>query len=278
MDSVHLLDTSTTPSAHQTDGWRALPQQLVSPRWRWITLAALVLTAVFIRLGMWQLGRLQERRAENALVASRITAPPLELTGAPIDIDDLEYRRVTVRGTYDHSQEVVLRNRSRDGVPGVDIITPLRITGSEQSVLVNRGWVPLLQYEQAAIQQFVVPGEVNIEGIVRKTQPRRSTLGAEDKVPADGPLRSWFRVDIDRIMDQVSYPLMPFFVEQLPRQGAPDLPFPQPNTELSEGSHMNYAIQWFSFAIILVCGYAALVATRSHNQPGHQGNATNSSA
>lgn len=271
MDSVHLSDTPTSASNHMTDGWRTLPQQLVSPRWRWITLAALGLVAVFIRLGMWQLDRLEERRTENALIASRITNPPVQLTGVPLDIDANEYRRVTVRGTYDHSQEVVLRNRSRNGVPGVDIITPLRITGSEQSVLVNRGWVPLLQYEQAAMQQFVVPGEANIEGIVRKTQPRRSSLGAEDKVPVDGMLRSWFRVDIERISDQVPYPLLPFFVEQLPREGAPDLPFPQPNTELSEGSHMSYAIQWFSFALILVCGYAALVATRSSDRSRGQG-------
>ncbi len=266
MDSVHLPDTQTSTSSHSLDGWRTLPRQLVSRRWRWITLATLVLTSIFIRLGIWQLDRLAERRAENALSASRITASPLELTGTPIDIEANEYRRVSVRGTYDHRQELVLRNRSRDGVPGVDVITPLRITGSDQSVLVNRGWVPLLQYEQAALEQFVLQGEVRVEGIVRKTQPRRSSLGAEDNVPANEGLRSWFRIDIERIKDQVSYPLLPFYVEQLPREGAPDLPFPQPNTELSEGSHLNYAIQWFSFALILVCGYSALVVTHSRDQ------------
>jgi surfeit locus 1 family protein len=275
MDSVHLPDIQTSTSAQRLDGWRTLPQQLVSRRWRWITLAALVLTAVFIRLGMWQLDRLQERRTENTLIASRIIAPPVELTGAQIDVDANEYRRVTVRGNYDHNQEIVLRNRSRNGVPGVDVITPLRIADSDQSILINRGWVPLLQYDEAVLAQFRLVDDVAIEGIIRNTQPRRSSLGAEDKVPSDGPLRSWFRLDIERIREQVPYPLLPFFVEQLPREGAPDLPFPQPNIQLNEGSHLSYAIQWFSFALILVCGYAALVVTRNQSQAQDQRSTTN---
>jgi surfeit locus 1 family protein len=263
MDSLHTRDT-TQPSGIAR--WRALPRLLISPQWRWITLGVILVMLGLLRLGIWQLERLEQRRATNALIASRLNQPPLQLTGQAIDAETNEYRSIVVTGTYDHSQEVVLRNRSRGGVPGMDILTPLRMTGSDQSVLVNRGWVPLLQAEAAARQQFVVAGTVTVTGIVRKPQAPIGSWGPQDQRRDGQRLDSWFRADVARIAEQIPYPILPFYIEQLPVPGAPDLPHPQPNIELGEGPHLGYAIQWFSFATILVCGYAAFVVTRSNEQ------------
>lgn len=259
--------THETREADDWAHWRALPRQLMSQRWRWLTLIVIVLALVFGRLGIWQLQRLAERRAHNAVISSRTEQPPLTITGTPINVEALEYRRVSVRGTFDFVNEIVLRTQSHNGVAGVEIVTPLRITGSDQTVLVNRGWVPLIQYDAAALQQFVVPGEVTIEGILRKPQPRTGSIGAVDRQPTNGRLETWFRVDVARIAEQVPYPLLPFFIEQLPVPNAPDLPHAQPDVQLSEGSHLSYALQWFSFALITVGGYAAVVATWTRKPP-----------
>ena len=50
-------------------------------------------------------------------------------------------QRVNVSGTYDFDHEIALINRSRDGAPGVNILTPLRLPGRDTAVIVNRGWV-----------------------------------------------------------------------------------------------------------------------------------------
>lgn len=266
MDSLHRLDTPGDVEPSGLAAWRALPRLLVSRQWRWVTLGVIAIMVVLIRLGIWQLDRLEQRRAINTLITSHIEEPPIQLTGQTLDPVANEYRQVVVTGTYEHSGEIVLRNRSRGGAPGMDILTPLRIEGSDQSVLVDRGWVPMLDAEPEQRAQFAVAGPVTVRGIIRPPRVQTSSWGPQDRQPEGGRLDAWFHVDVAKIANQVPYPLLPFYIEQLPVENAPDLPHPQPNIELSEGPHLSYAIQWFAFATILVCGYAAFVVTRSKEQ------------
>jgi surfeit locus 1 family protein len=98
---------------------------------------ALAGAVLFVRLGFWQLDRLGQRRARNAILATRIAAPP----AAWSDTTAVRYRRVRIAGKPDYEREIVLVGRSRDGSPGVNLVTPLRLAGSDTAVLVNRGWV-----------------------------------------------------------------------------------------------------------------------------------------
>ena len=112
-------------------------------RTRIILLAALalIIAAVCIRLGFWQLERLAERRAENARVAAGLAGAPIPIEAVSADSSQSRAQRVEVRGTFDFAHEITLINRSRDGAPGVNILTPLRIPGRDTAVIVNRGWV-----------------------------------------------------------------------------------------------------------------------------------------
>lgn len=225
----------------------------------WLTLLAIVGAALMVRLGMWQLERMEERQALNAMIAERITQPPIALNGAPIDPQALNYRRVEIRGIFDPAQEIVIRGRALNGVPGVHVVTPLRIAGSDAAVLVDRGWLPLAKAEPEARSAFAIPGEVVVQGIARQSQEEQS--GPPD--PPPGPNRTrldvWFRVNIPRIQEQIGYRLLPVYVEQQPAPGLPDLPRPIQATDLGAGPHLGYAIQWFAFVIILVAGYLALM-------------------
>ncbi|NIQ52124.1 MAG: SURF1 family protein, partial [Gammaproteobacteria bacterium] len=104
------------------------------------SIAVLVVAAVCVRLGFWQLDRLQERRDRNAVVEARMAMPPVALAGLPSDTAGLVHRRVTLAGGYDHAHDLVLAGRSMGGLPGVYLYSPLRLgTGA---VLVERGWLP----------------------------------------------------------------------------------------------------------------------------------------
>ena len=243
-------------------------------KWLWTTVFVVLGAALFVRLGFWQLARLDQRRASNAHLVARLSQPPVALLGQSIDPADLDLRRVIVRGSYDSGQEIVLRNRALNGTPGVHVITPLRISGTDAAVLIDRGWIP---YEQAAPADrvaFSAPvGEVEIHGLAHISQQRLGRFSPVDPpLTADRPrLDEWFRVDIPRIQQQVSYTLLPIYVEE----GVPDLtgnvslmpstslPRPDIEIDLSEGPHLSYAIQWFSFAVILLAGYIALYLKRS---------------
>jgi surfeit locus 1 family protein len=106
-----------------------------------LVITALIIAAVCIRLGMWQLDRLDQRRAENARVAAGIAGAPIPMDAIGGDSSQSRAQRVELRGTYDFDHEIALINRSRDGAPGVNILTPLKLAGRDTAVMVNRGWV-----------------------------------------------------------------------------------------------------------------------------------------
>ena len=237
-----------TPASSPLRGW-----------WLLATLLILVLAGLFLRLGAWQLERLGDRRAANALILARLAEPAVVITGELVDPEEVDLRRATVRGTYDYDQEIVLRNRTWNGFPGVHVLTPLRISGSDSAILIDRGWIP---YESAGVadrEQFHDGlGEVEVYGILRKSQVRRG-MSPEDPTPSlAGPsVDAWHRIDLPKIRQQLPYPLIAVFMEEDTHPGATPRTFPktQPEISLDEGSHMVYAIQWFAFAFIAVAGY-----------------------
>jgi surfeit locus 1 family protein len=222
----------------------------------------------FVALGFWQLERRAERRAANARILARLEQPALRLDGGPLAPVEAALRRGIVRGAYDYDHEVVLRNQVHNELPGVDLLTPLRIEGSDAAVLVNRGWIPFEMSEPAQRAAFrTETGAVEAQGILRRAQTRPSRFAPADRTPGPGQagLDAWLRVDIDRIQQQVPYRLLPVFLEQeADPQAAAQRRFPRPEPEisLSEGPHLFYAGQWFAFAALLVGGYVA--RTRSH--------------
>ncbi len=235
--------------------------------WLLATLLILALAGLFVRLGAWQIERLGERRAANALILARMAEPALVITGELLDPEEVDLRRATVRGTYDYDRQVVLRNRTWNDFPGVHVLTPLRIAGSDTAILIDRGWIPYESAGAADRGQFRdVSGEVEVYGILRKSQVRRG-MSPEDPSPSlTGPrVDAWHRVDLPKIRQQLPYPLLTVFLEEDTRPGEKPRQFPKPQPEISldEGSHMGYAIQWFAFAFIAVAGYVGVYEQRS---------------
>lgn len=242
--------------------------------WLWATIGVALLMAAFVTLGFWQLGRLGQRRAANAQMIARMNEPSLLLDGSPLDPQQANLRRAVVRGTYDFGQEIILRNRAYNELPGVHAIVPLRIVGSAEAVLVDRGWIPyeLSSPEQRA-QFHDVAGEVEVQGILRQSEARLSHLSPAD--PPLGPdrprLDAWYRVEIPRIQEQVPYPLLSMYLEEaVGGAAARRFPRPDPQIDLSEGPHLGYAIQWFSFAGIVLAGYVLLYRQRTQALDEHK--------
>jgi len=113
----------------------------VSRRILFFDVLAVIAACLFVRLGVWQLHRLAERRARNALISSRLQAAPADATSLGGDTAAVHYRRVVVRGAPDYDHEMLLIERTRGGAPGVDLITPVHVPGHDSAVLVLRGWV-----------------------------------------------------------------------------------------------------------------------------------------
>ena len=104
-------------------------------------LGLLALAALFAWLGAWQLTRAETSRAALAQFASG--AEDRVLASLPLALaDDLRFRRVEIDGEYVAEPQFLLDNMLHEGAAGYQVLTALRVPGTDERVLVNRGWVP----------------------------------------------------------------------------------------------------------------------------------------
>lgn len=229
-----------------------LIRNMFSKKWFITTILVFIGTAVCIRLGIWQLDRLEQRRAFNSQVQSMQNAEVLNLNQTmPTDIESMEWREVTVTGTYDFENQIAVRNQYHENEYGYHLITPLQFDGGV--VLVNRGWIPA----DSDWRMYDETGKVTVSGKIRLGQGKPTLGGVEDALPLDGSkLEVWNNLDVEKMSQQFSYPILNIFIQPSvdANDSSPPIPY-QPTIELTEGSHFGYAIQWFTFATILFLGY-----------------------
>jgi surfeit locus 1 family protein len=237
---------------------------LFSRKWRVATLLVILAIGVQVRLAIWQLERLQERRVFNARVQDQLDQPPLTLEArTPSDeLSTMAYRAVVVRGEFDFTQEVALRGQSWNGKLGARLLTPLRIAGSDRAVLVDRGWIPYEETENGRWPQYAQPGVVAVRGQLRASHQQTGFGFQTDPTPLPGErLTAWNQANVESIGAQIPYPLLPVYLQQAPDTD-PDTVLPYAGLsplDLSDGSHLGYAGQWFMFAIVFAVGYPVFV-------------------
>lgn len=228
------------------------------------TTLVLIIATVCIRLGFWQLSRLDEKRARNAAVAARMATPAVELTGTRADTAGLIYRTAAARGYYDNTRSIILPGRSYQGSPGVLLLTPLRMSGG-RAVLVQRGWIPAPDAVNVPLEAFRVDTALTVHGLVLPFLNEENTLatGAAGSASTDTFRRVWYAIDAEQLRAQFPYDLLPLRLQLLPRDRSGEethaYPLAQPAPALDEGPHLGYAIQWFSFALIFLIGWVALL-------------------
>lgn len=220
-----------------------------TPRKYILSIVAVLLAAIFISLGFWQLRRLSARRQANVLLAARRIAPEVELDSLPRDTAAAHFRRVRVRGIYDHGQEIILTLRGRDGSPGVNILTPLLRPRKDTAVLVNRGWVYSPDGTTVDTQPWQEADTLNGSGFV-ETFPTKGPFAP----PNPARPRSFRRLNRADLQKVFPYPIANYYVVLTDSSVSPRVPPRVEAAPLDEGPHRNYAIQWFSFAAISIIG------------------------
>ena len=198
-----------------------------------------------VALGRWQLRRLTARKASNAALLDARTLPPIDL-GAPDPIEGtVAGRRVTAKGVFDPARQLLIRGRVQDQSPGLDVVTPLVLSGGARVIWVRRGFV---RSPDAATPPDVIPppdtGLVQVTGIAMEA-PERSDSG---KPLRRGDVTTWSRLDGAVIRSLVPGSL-PFELLLAGDSAGPGRLTPVPVPELTNGPHLSYAIQWFGIAL-----------------------------
>lgn len=220
-----------------------------------LTICTLLTLWMLISLGNWQLQRLEWKEGLIALIEARTTlAPiPLEQVLASGTVEEIAFTPVVLEGRYDHSKEIHLFGRNRQGYVGYFIYTPLLRDGAS-TVIVNRGHVPDQQMDLVHRQAGQIQGLVTVTGLARGPSERGS-FQPENNVATN----EWYFRDLDAMAVQMgASDVAPVFVAQelwdipggLPQGGQTRLTFPN--------DHLSYAVTWFGLAVTLIGVYIAL--------------------
>lgn len=214
-----------------------------------LVLLGLVLAGVCFALGIWQVGRGQEKEALFQRSLQMMQLPPLLLNDD--SGSETQFREVFAKGQYLNEQGFLLDNAVLEGKAGYDVITPFKLSGRDQIVLVNRGWIStgadrrILPNIKTYLGEHVIRGHLNTP----KSKPPFTSVTLD----ANQPVRLF--IDIEKIQKNFAYPVLPLVLELIPdsEQGLIQSPYVPDNSKVS--MHKAYAIQWFlfaSFALLLV--------------------------
>lgn len=246
-------------------------------RRRTLAAVALLVAVVCAGLGVWQLNRLGEARAENERRRARLEAPPVRIGGAGgqsalASADSLAWRRAEARGRFAYGEEIVLAPRSWSGSPAVYLLTPL-VLDSATALAVLRGAVPSPDGFHAPIAR-ARPAEppskdestdrgtstVRVRGLLLPGLGPREPRGPDTMRAAGRVHRVLAGLDLARVDSLLPWRVPAVYLHAdsgVPRARSgegPRLPIPVPPPELEDGPHLAYAIQWFSFAAIALVG------------------------
>lgn len=223
---------------------------------RFLLALCLVGTLLFSALGIWQVERRSWKLDLIERVNARIDAAPVPLppdrAWASMGPEDIEYRRVRVRGTFLHNRETLVDALTARGA-GRWVLTPLQT--ADGIVLVNRGFVPPERRAPAARAAGQVAGPVTVTGLLRLSEPEgrflRPNQPAQDR---------WFSRDVGAIaakrgLDEVA----PFFIDADAAPNPGGLPVGGLTVVQFRNTHLIYALTWFGLAGLCIFGLVLLL-------------------
>ena len=215
-----------------------------------VLVAALLTIALTARLGVWQLSRADEKEARQALLDARGQLPAVGAAHLARDAAaaaEQFYRPVVLRGTWLDAHTVFLDNRQMNARPGFFVVTPLRLSGSGESVLVQRGWLPRHSTDRTRIAPFdTTAGEVEVRGRIAPPPARLYEFDAA----ASGAIRQ--NLDLAAYAGETGLRLLPLSVmqERAPQDADDGLLREWPRPTLDVHKHYGYAFQWFALCAL----------------------------
>jgi cytochrome oxidase assembly protein ShyY1 len=246
-DSFHDAECSALqlPDDPQQSG----ESDIVMPikfRFRWIPfIAALIAVAIGVSLGQWQTRRAAEKEQIERKLSERQAARALAIGAEPQTVDDVEFRRVVVKGEFVREWPVYLDNRPYQGAAGFYVLMPLKIAGSNHHVMVSRGWVRRDIADRTRLPQLKTPeGVVELEGVAKRSPGHVLQLGTPEPLRPNAIVQN---VDIAAFAQASKMAMQPFVIEQLTdMQDSLVRDWPRPSAGVDK--HRGYAFQWYALA------------------------------
>lgn len=214
-------------------------------------LVVLIALPILISLGIWQLNRAEEKKVLQQEYDRRANDGPVSIEKQVQKADDLRFYRVTATGHYDVDHQILIDNRTHEGRAGYHVITPLKVSGSDTRVLVNRGWVPLGVSRQVLPDVNPPSGIQTVTGIATIPVKGGFQLG---KLPVTTKPWNvvWPRLDIEHFRKLTGLTVQPAAILLEADSKAGGYVRNWKRLDAGIAVHHGYAFQWFSLALVLL--------------------------
>jgi len=223
----------------------------------------LVMVALFVGLGVWQLQRRVEKHALIAALTERLAAAPSPLPSpaqwARLTPAHDEFRRVSFVASYEPGPDAMVYSSGsavRDDIsgPGTWAFLPARLPDGE-TVVVNAGFVQNIMQDRAqqdrAVKPLLTSQPVALTGYIRFPETAGLLTPAENTTT-----RLWFTRDHLSMAYALGWgEVAPFYIDLEAPVPASGIPKPGALEVHLKDDHMQYAITWFTLAGAVVIAF-----------------------
>lgn len=224
----------------------------------WPTVAAIFFIVLTVNLGNWQLSRAQEKDDRQAKLNQLSQEPIISIPTSLIKLENYQFRKVEVHGTYVPSHTIYLDNKINRGRAGYQIITPVKLDESSMHVLINRGWV-VAGRTRSELPEILTPiGKIMVSGIAES--PTMRTLELSTKVVSG---QVWENFHLDRYRKATGLKIQPLVVLQ-ENKVKDGLLREWTRPDSGSSRNLGYAFQWFAMALAIIILYLVLNVKRNH--------------
>jgi surfeit locus 1 family protein len=217
---------------------------------RWL-FAYLVFFILFLSLGVWQISRANQKQDFLNTEAKRLTETVKLISETSENVETLRYKQATISGHYDTTKQFLLDNQINVGKAGYFVFTPFKLANSTKAILVNRGWIPLIEPRATLPNvEFPAENETHLNGRINTFPSVGMKLDGANQPTKTNPAVVGL-MDSKILATDLGYELFDFQLE---------LDANSPNGFKREWAmakimqpeqHLGYALQWFGLAFAL---------------------------
>lgn len=207
--------------------------------------AAVVVAAIGLSLGNWQMRRAHQKHeiAERLEVRKQLPAVPFEQL--PGQIEQAEFRTVSLIGRFVTEWPLYLDNRPLNGQVGRYVMMPFRLASNGQVVLVQRGWVVRDAQDRTRLPVLVTPdAELVLTGRVLADVGHVLQLGQDEALHPNAIVQN---LNLPQLAQASRMKFAPYVVAQTSDDGD-HLVRDWPQAGSGEDRHLGYAFQWYALA------------------------------
>ncbi len=221
----------------------------------------IICVPLFIKLGLWQYNKAHLKQDIQNSYNESLDNEALNLPAQLDNLDTWKHKKVKIKGHYETEYQILLDNQVEGSRGGFHVVTPLKIEGRNDYVLINRGWIAG-GATHTEIPLINTPEELlEIVGLV--WVPSKKIFTLESKAQKSQWDKVWQHMDLERYQNSVAIKVLPIVIKLDSKSNAGGFVrnWQLPADKIA--TNMGYAYQWFGFAIasILIFLYTSIKKT-----------------